>query len=108
MKEGLVFHLGRIPVCAVCAAVPAWGPWNLLECRLSQYDRQSHAGHVAKGTPNTLTHDRQSDVHQALTGRVDIPCKTDMDMGSQPLGVAWRTEAQHRHAYRMQIWQVRL
>ena len=66
MKEGLVFHLGRIPLCAVCAAVPAWGPWNLLECRLSQHDRQSDALHVAKGMTDTLTHDRQSGVQQAL------------------------------------------
>ncbi len=42
MKEGLVFHLGRIPLGVVCAVVPAWRPRNLLECRLSQHDRQSH------------------------------------------------------------------
>ena len=66
MKEGLVFHLGRIPLGVVCAVVPAWRPRNLLECRLSQHDRQSHAWHVAKGMTNTLAHDRQRGVQQAL------------------------------------------
>ena len=65
MKEGFVLHLGGIPLVAVCAVVPAWGPWNLLECRLSQHDRQSHAWYVAKGMTDTLTHDRQSGVQQA-------------------------------------------
>ena len=98
MKEGLVLHLSRIPVCAVCAAVPAWGLWNLLECRLSQHKRQLDAWHVAKGMTDTLTHDSQSDEQKALCISVDIPCKTDMDIGSQPLHAMWTTEERHRHA----------
>jgi len=60
MKEGLVFHLGRIPLCAVCAVVPAGGPWNLLECRLSQQTvtrmacSQRHDRHI--GTRQTEWH----------------------------------------------------
>jgi len=72
MKEGLVFQLSRIPLCAVCAVVPAGGPWNLLECRLSQHDRQSHAWNVAKGMTDTLTHDRHSGVHQSTSNQCGL------------------------------------
>lgn len=64
MKEGFVLHLGGIPLCAVCAGVPAWGPGDLLERCLSQHHRQSDAWHVAKGMTDTLTHDAHHFVHR--------------------------------------------